>query len=698
MGENGEKPIVPKSEILDFELPADCMYSSHVGNNNASSSGSNVRSSLIGMGFSPSHVNKVIEEKGEDDLDLLLEMLLGYSEHQKSNSQSSDSLDSLFGDKDSVSQPEISPVFQPKEEPDVPDIDEDNDEKRASLLKMDFPLNLVDFALDKLGEAAPINELVDFIIAAQIAENIEKETDDMPHEDEGKNEDVNNETLFGTMDKTLHLLEMGFSENEVSLAIEKFGSDVPISELAESIFSGEIYSNRVARNKVGRSSGMGMENGLRHHSYDTVKIKTEDFSPHTVSQSRKLNNREETSRGKRPKEVYSGNLPDGASQFRHIDFEENHKGKRPKQEYMDDSSSFLDTSWLEEKVSPIVPRSEVQTIFRSNPCKSLDKMVAKSPYFFYGDVVNTSVGCWTKISQFLYAIEPEFVSTQFFSALNRKEGYVHNLPVSKRFHILPKSPMTIEEAIPHTKKWWPSWDTRKQLSCISSGTSEISQLCDRLGKILIDSKGVPSPEQKGYILHHCQKFNLVWAGQYKLSPVDPEYLERILGYPMGHTQADENSLLQRLALLRHCFQTDTLGYHLSVLNPMFPEGLTVLSVFSGIGGAEVTLNRLGIKLKGVISVDTSEANRRILKRWWRSSGQIGELVQIEDIQTLTTKKVESLIEKFGSIDFIVCQNPVPHVSGSSSAEIDFLPGFDFSSFCEFVRVLQRVRSTMQRKR
>ncbi|KAJ0034082.1 hypothetical protein Pint_24258 [Pistacia integerrima] len=500
------------------------------------------------------------------------------------------------------------------------------------------------------------------------------------------------------MDKTLHLLEMGFSENEVSLAIEKFGSDVPISELAESIFSGEIYSNRVARNKVGRSSGMGMENGLRHHSYDTVKIKTEDFSPHTVSQSRKLNNREETSRGKRPKEVYSGNLPDGASQFRHIDFEENHKGKRPKQEYIDDSSSFLDSSWLEEKVSPIVPRSEVQTIFRSNPCKSLDKMVAKSPYFFYGDVVNTSVGCWTKISQFLYAIEPEFVSTQFFSALNRKEGYVHNLPVSKRFHILPKSPMTIEEAIPHTKKWWPSWDTRKQLSCISSGTSEISQLCDRLGKILIDSKGVPSPEQKGYILHHCQKFNLVWAGQYKLSPVDPEYLERILGYPMGHTQADENSLLQRLALLRHCFQTDTLGYHLSVLNPMFPEGLTVLSVFSGIGGAEVTLNRLGIKLKGVISVDTSEANRRILKRWWRSSGQIGELVQIEDIQTLTTKKVESLIEKFGSIDFIVCQNPVPHVSGSSSAEIDFLPGFDFSSFCEFVRVLQRVRSTMQRKR
>ena len=36
-------------------------------------------------------------------------------------------------------------------------------------------------------------------------------------------QDVNDETLYGTMDKTLCLLHMGFSENEVSLAIDKFG-------------------------------------------------------------------------------------------------------------------------------------------------------------------------------------------------------------------------------------------------------------------------------------------------------------------------------------------------------------------------------------------------------------------------------------------------------------------------------------------
>lgn len=36
-------------------------------------------------------------------------------------------------------------------------------------------------------------------------------------------QDINTETLFGTMDKTLRLLEVGFSEQEISAAIEKYG-------------------------------------------------------------------------------------------------------------------------------------------------------------------------------------------------------------------------------------------------------------------------------------------------------------------------------------------------------------------------------------------------------------------------------------------------------------------------------------------
>ncbi|KAJ4721931.1 DNA (Cytosine-5)-methyltransferase DRM2-like protein [Melia azedarach] len=719
-GENQHeaKAIVPKPEILNFELPEDrMMYSTNVGDNAAGSSRSSLRSSLIGMGFAPSLVDRAIEEKGEDDVELLLETLIGYNDPQKSNSQSSDSLDSLFGDKDTTSPPEIPSYVQPKEEPDIMN-ESDNDAKRASLLTMKFTVNEVDFALDKLGKDAPIDELVDFIIAAQIAENFEKETDNTPHYDGGTLEDSSDETLFGTMDITLHLLEMGFSEYEVSLAIEKFGSDAPISELADKIFSGQIHLSCPRRSRP----------------YGSLKVKAEDFSP-DVSQSRKIYmggtkdfrpdvsqprkiymggtkdfrpdvsqpgkiGTDETNRGKRPKEEYFNDFPAGASQFQHIDLEDNRKGKRPKQEYVDDPSSFLDSSWLEEKVNPNNVASGVQQVFISNPCKSTDKVVAKPPYFFYGNVVNISGDCWMKISQFLYGLGPEFVNAQNFSALSRKEGYVHNLPTSNRFHILPKPPMTIQDAIPHTKKWWPSWDTRKQLSCINSGTSGTSQLCDRLEKLLIDSRGVLSSQQQSDILHRCETLNLLWVGLYKLGPVDCESLEHILGYPVNHTQAAGSSLTPRLESLRHCFQIDTLGYHLSALKSMFPEGLTMLSVFGGIGGAEVALHRLGIKLKGVISVETSEANRRILRRWWEGSGQTGELVQLEDVLALTTKKVDSLIEKFGSIDFVICQNSVPQSSKhpTAAAGIDNLPAFDFSLFYEFVRVLQRVRNMMQRKR
>lgn len=412
-------------------------------------------------------------------------------------------------------------------------------------------------------------------------------------------------------------------------------------------------------------------------------------------------NRSETSRGKRPKEEYFDDFSNSTSQFQHVDFQENRKGKRPKQESLDDSSSFLDSSW-EEKVKPNSSRYGMQQAFNSNPCRSINKVVAQPPYFFYGNVVDVSIDCWVKMSHFLYSLEPEFVNSQYFSALSRREGYLHNLPTTNRFHIPPEPPMTIQDAIPHTKKWWPSWDTRKHLSCINSGTGGISQLCERFEKLLRDSRGVLSLQQQRDILHRSEKLNLVWVGAYKLGPVDPEHIELILGYPSNHTQAAGNSLTARLESLRHCFQTDTLGYHLSVLKSMFPGGLTMLSVFSGIGGAEVTLHRLGIKLKGVISIETSETNRRILKRWWESSGQTGELVQIEDIQALTTKKFESLIHKLGSIDFVICQNSVPQIPNSKqisnskdpkmAAESDNLPDFDFSLYYEFVRVVQRVRS------
>ncbi|KAI9088103.1 hypothetical protein K1719_030080 [Acacia pycnantha] len=52
-------------------------------------------------------------------------------------------------------------------------------------------------------------------------------------------------------------------------------------------------------------------------------------------------------------------------------------------------------------------------------------------------------------------------------------------------------------------------------------------------------------------------------------------------------------------------KVDTVAYHLSVLKDMYPNGINLLSLFFGIGGAEVALYRLGIPIKNVVSVEKS---------------------------------------------------------------------------------------------
>ncbi|KAL2338905.1 hypothetical protein Fmac_013351 [Flemingia macrophylla] len=712
----GKTVMVPKTEDLDYELPPYTTFSGDVGHV-ASSSGGKLRAFFIGMGFLPCLVDKVIKENGEENSETLLEALLRYSANkshcesfdslggshntnggtsapnfypdghsteslQKSNSVSSDSLDSLFDDKDP---PEISNVNQAKEEPD--ELSGVIDDRRGSLLMMNFSAEEVDFAIHKLGNEASIPELVDFIFAVQIAKKLKKEPDDITYYDRGN--EVSNEKLFGIMAKTLQLFEMGFSENEVSSAIDKLGPEAPISELANFIFAEQNGVDYVMEYKFSTTSAysVGIKDEPEMDLYGTAEVKAENES----SPSSQVNI-EETYNDNRVKEEGIDEFPSTVSD-QYMDFVENDRGKRPKYEH-DDSISSLDPCWVEERIDPVV--AEISKRPRPNPSRCLSSVAAKPPFFLFGNVSNISYDSWSKMSQFLYGIEPEFVNAQLFSALDRIEGYIHNLPVENRFHILPKPPMTIEDAIPRTKKWWPPWDSRKQLSSIYCESSGITQTCDRLGNIVADSGGVLTPGLQKDILRYCRGLNLLWIGKYKLGPVEPEQLELILGYPLNHTGAGERNLTERLKSLKYSFQTDTLGYHLSVLKPIFPHGLTILSLFSGLGGAEIALHRLDIKIKAVVSVETSDEKRKILERWWRHSGQTGTLVQIEDVQKLTSKKLEGLISKFGGFDLVVYQNPCSY-SGSKLQAGGGLSALDFSVFCECVRVLQRVRAMCQRK-
>ena len=89
-----------------------------------------------------------------------------------------------------------------------------------------------------------------------------------------------------------------------------------------------------------------------------------------------------------------------------------------------------------------------------------------SPYFYYEDVPLVPKGVWGKISRFLFDIDPKFVDSKYFCAAARKRGYIHNLPLVNGSPLLPIPPKTIFDTFPLTKKWWSSWDPRRQFNCL----------------------------------------------------------------------------------------------------------------------------------------------------------------------------------------------------------------------------------------
>ncbi|WCJ24423.1 DNA (cytosine-5)-methyltransferase DRM2 [Euphorbia peplus] len=318
------------------------------------------------------------------------------------------------------------------------------------------------------------------------------------------------------------------------------------------------------------------------------------------------------------------------------------------------------------------------------------------PYFYYENVALAPKGVWQTISRFLYDVEPEFVDSKHFCAAARKRGYVHNLPIQNRFPLLPLPPHTIHEALPMTKRWWPSWDQRTKLNCLQTCIGS-AKLTERIRKSIESYDDEPPLDVQKYVLDECRKWNLVWVGRNKVAPLEPDEVEMLLGFPRNHTRGGGISRTDRYKSLGNSFQVDTVAYHLSVLKDLFPRGINLLSLFSGIGGAEVALHRLGIKLKNVVSVEISEVNRNIVKCWWEQTNQTGTLVHIADVQELNAERIEDLMKSFGGFDLVVGGSPCNNLAGSNRHHRDGLEGKESSLFFDYCRILDLVKCMMNRE-
>ncbi|TMW99485.1 DNA (cytosine-5)-methyltransferase DRM2-like [Solanum pennellii] len=340
-----------------------------------------------------------------------------------------------------------------------------------------------------------------------------------------------------------------------------------------------------------------------------------------------------------------------------------------------------------------VPTESVSAIVR----RTIPEQAFGPPFFYYENVALAPKGVWDTISRFLYDIEPEFVDSKYFCATARKRGYIHNLPTENRFPLLPLPPRTINEALPLTKKWWPSWDPRTKLNCLQTAIGS-ARLTDRIRKAVEAFDGEPPMRVQKFVLDQCRKWNLVWVGRNKVAPLEPDEFEMLLGFPKNHTRGGGISRTDRYKSLGNSFQVDTVAYHLSVLKDMFPNGMNVLSLFSGIGGAEVALYRLGIQLNNVVSVEKSEVNRNIVRSWWEQTNQRGNLIDFDDVQQLNGDRLEQLIDSCGGFDLLIGGSPCNNLAGSNRVSRDGLEGKESSLFYDYVRILDLVKSIMSRQR
>jgi hypothetical protein len=168
-------------------------------------------------------------------------------------------------------------------------------------------------------------------------------------------------------------------------------------------------------------------------------------------------------------------------------------------------------------------------------------------------------------------------------------------------------------------------------------------------------------------------------------------MQAMLGFDRDHSR-NILSTGARYKALGNSFSIYTIAFHYSVLKPLYPRGIKVLSLFSGIGGAEVALHKIGIKLLVVVSVEIEEGARRCIEAWWASTKQSGVLDQsYHNVKDLGWAQLTELVNRYGGFDFIVGGSPCNNLSAHNRVSRFGLDGLKSTVFFEFSRIVSAVR-------
>ncbi|KAM0895786.1 hypothetical protein ACQ4PT_023602 [Festuca glaucescens] len=505
-------------------------------------------------------------------------------------------------------------------------------------IEMGFPAEKVRKALEHAGGEQDEEEAVLECLVAHQETDLSTDIDGFSSSSEGVDmADFDDKVLGAELTekdkKFLYLVEMGFVEDEVSSSIDICGEHESVEVLADAIYAAQV-------DKRGRSYG---------RNFADVELPADEAIGTSGGVKRK-NVGDPLGNKRRPHNKQFGQVDGAFCSGPVVGFDLPNES----------------TSTSSRKIS----------------------VIAEGPPYFYFESLACSRQSVRDESRFPYGIQPEFVDSKHFSAATRERSYIHNLPTLGRFHINPTQPKTIHGVFPETAKWWPAWDTRTQFNCFRTMTAPAT-VFKKMRLALTKCHDHQVYRKK--ILDDCKEWNLIWVGLKNVAALEPGEVEKVLGLPRDHTRGLNRT--DRYYCLGNSVQVDTLLYHFSVLKAMFPSGIRVLSLFSGIGGAEVALDQLGVHLKVVVSTEFSEMNRNIVRTWWDQSRQTGELIQIDDVQRLKGDYLETLVRRVGGFDLIIGGSPC--IGGNGY----YLVGKELeqsSVFSHYSRILEQVKQVMRR--
>lgn len=241
--------------------------------------------------------------------------------------------------------------------------------------------------------------------------------------------------------------------------------------------------------------------------------------------------------------------------------------------------------------------------------------------------------------------------------------------------------MTIQEALPDTKKWWPSCDIRTKLNCLLGRVPKPGE-ADKTRLLLSASPLPPHPRIQKCIVDECRRSNLVWVGLHKVASLQPDEIEELYTRRWSWEGWEAQMFGQLISSGYSGISLVRPQKHL----PKWDQGFVSLLMF---GGAEDALHRLGVPLKAVVAVEISPGNWSLLRYWREETEQAGFLVEMDD-----ARQVE--IRLFSEQGWRVWSSCWGESHATMSQVLIGLAGRHSSLFYEFWRILYCVRDIMAR--